>query len=220
MLSITREEIYSFYITKQKSVEFIANLFKCGKDTIRRKLCEFNIPMHHRNYKLPKERSDITKDILVKEYVENNKTMQQIANKLNCAETTILYYLCKYSIPRRNRGGKGRKLTVQQRLNISIAQRGKRTGEKSHFWKGGITANHMAIRRHCQYRAFRQMVLRIKGEKCEKCGKNLLEGCPTCTHIPDRHVHHIKPFSQFPEERFSFDNVIVLCNACHVSQHI
>lgn len=44
----------------------------------------------------------LTKEFLAREYIVNKKTSYQIANEMGCSFETILRYLRKYNIPRRN----------------------------------------------------------------------------------------------------------------------
>ncbi len=95
---------------------------------------------------------------------------------------------------------------------IAAAKIGKKrpdvTGPNHHFWKGGVTSEVMKIRKSFQYREWRDKVFKRDGYTCQKCGAigGPLEG------------HHIKPFSKFPELRFSVENGITVCKKCHRSK--
>ena len=41
----------------------------------------------------------LTKSFLIKEYIQNKKDMQAIANETGCGRTTVRSYLIKYNIP-------------------------------------------------------------------------------------------------------------------------
>ena len=59
-----------------------------------------------------------------------------------------------------------------------------------------------------QYRKWRDAVLDRDNHKCVICGS-----------IENLEVHHIKMFSQFPEERLNIDNGVTLCRRCHMRVH-
>lgn len=46
---------------------------------------------------------------------------------------------------------------------------------------------------------------------CEKCGKALSED--------GMELHHVLPYSSFPEYRYRMDNVQLLCHDCHLTLH-
>lgn len=98
--------------------------------------------------------------------------------------------------------GIGRKFSLESRLKKSKAISGK-----NHYnWKGGITEENHKIRRSLQYRLWRTAVYERDNYCCVLCGKKS-EG--------DIQADHIKPFSKFPELRFSIDNGRTLCIKCH-----
>ena len=59
-----------------------------------------------------------------------------------------------------------------------------------------------------QRTAIKEEIMKQKGFKCEDCGtsRNLT-------------VHHKKKISQHPELEFELDNVMVLCEPCHIKLH-
>jgi hypothetical protein len=78
------------------------------------------------------------------------------------------------------------------------------TGEDHWNWKGGITPENMKIRGSLEYRTWRINVFKRDNFICQNCGKT-----------GDLNAHHIKSFSEFPEERFNVANGITLCIECH-----
>lgn len=80
-----------------------------------------------------------------------------------------------------------------------------RTGKDAMNWQGGKTLIGQNIRRSDKYRRFRYGVLARDGYKCVECGSE-----------ENLQVDHIKPFSLFPELRFSYDNARTLCKPCHL----
>jgi hypothetical protein len=78
-------------------------------------------------------------------------------------------------------------------------------GEKSHFWRGGVTPINRKIRSSAEYRKWRASVLKRDNYSCVECGG---------TNVP-LHADHIKPFAYFVELRFELDNGRALCVPCH-----
>lgn len=101
----------------------------------------------------------------------------------------------------------------RKKLSLSIKGRlpwntGKKrphmTGELNWRWRGGITPETKAQRVEF-WTFFRKRVFERDNYTCQKCsirGANL-------------HADHIKPWAEYPEERFSLDNCRTLCRKCH-----
>ena len=96
---------------------------------------------------------------------------------------------------------KGKKLTEEHKLKISLATR----GEKSHLWKGGITPIHRGIRMSREYKDWRTQVFERDNYTCQFCGKK----------GGDLNADHIKLFSKYPKLRFDINNGRTLCVPCH-----
>lgn len=77
--------------------------------------------------------------------------------------------------------------------------------ENNPNWQGGITKWYSKIRNSNKYRAWRLSVLRKDYFTCQGCGVQggVLE------------ADHIKPFSLYPDLRFSLLNGQALCKPCH-----
>lgn len=81
----------------------------------------------------------------------------------------------------------------------------KLAGNKSIFWKGGVTPINEKIRNSSEYKNWRRYIFKRDNYTCIWCGKK------------DRTIQadHIKPFSLFPDLRFEIDNGRTLCIECH-----
>ena len=79
------------------------------------------------------------------------------------------------------------------------------TGSKHHAWKGGITPINKAIRQSLEYRIWRRSVFERDDYTCIWCGQ--VGG--------KLNADHIKPFSLYPELRFTIENGRTLCFKCH-----
>lgn len=95
----------------------------------------------------------------------------------------------------------GKKKSIQHRLNISRSKR----GDKSPFWKGGVTPLNKIARESIDYKLWREAVYKRDNYTCQECSVRGGKLNP----------HHIKPFSLFPELRFAIDNGLTLCESCH-----
>lgn len=116
----------------------------------------------------------------------------------------------KMSIKNKGRVGywKGKKISfevIEKRKKSSI---GKQIGSLNHNWKGGITPINMKIRNSIEYKLWRRAVFERDRFTCIWCKIKSNKKNPI-------HADHIKPFSLYPELRFSIDNGRTLCVACH-----
>lgn len=80
------------------------------------------------------------------------------------------------------------------------------TGPLAPHWKGGKTAQWKLLRTGSRWKEWRSQVFQRDNFTCQFCG--LHDGS-------ELHPHHIKPFSQFPKERFDVANGVTLCAECH-----
>lgn len=99
----------------------------------------------------------------------------------------------------------GKTLPIETRRKIAEAQK----GEKSHFWRGGITIENHKIRCGIEFRLWREAVFARDNWTCQKYGEKGVK----------LHPHHIQNFSQFPELRFAIDNGITLSEKAHKEFH-
>lgn len=103
---------------------------------------------------------------------------------------------------------KGKKRGDLAKKNISIAKTGRRnlnnSGDKCHFWRGGITPLNVSIRMSIEYKNWRKSVFARDNYKCVWCGAG-----------GKLNADHIKPFAYFPELRLKLENGRTLCVDCH-----
>lgn len=64
---------------------------------------------------------------------------------------------------------RGRIMSEETRKKMSEARRGKRTGENSPSWKGGISKTNVRIRNSAEYRNWRREVFRRDDYSCVLC---------------------------------------------------
>jgi len=83
-------------------------------------------------------------------------------------------------------------------------------GERSHWWKGGITPINQKIRTNIEFRLWREAVFARDNWTCQKYK---IRGSIKL------HPHHIQNFAQYPELRFAIDNGIALSEKAHREFH-
>jgi hypothetical protein len=103
----------------------------------------------------------------------------------------------------------GYKMPKNQKDKISKFNKGKHSGIKSNFWKGGITPINIKIRASLEVRYWRKAVLERDNFTCQKYGINGGEIV----------AHHINNFADFPELRSAIDNGITLSKKAHIEFH-
>lgn len=79
------------------------------------------------------------------------------------------------------------------------------SGEKSHFWRGGVSTDNERQRRSKEYRKWRSDVFERDDYTCQDCNK---KGCRI-------NADHIKPFAYYKDLRFELSNGRTLCVQCH-----
>jgi hypothetical protein len=100
----------------------------------------------------------------------------------------------------------GRKVSLENRKKMSE----RTSGEKSHWWKGGISPINERIRKTAEYKLWRKAVFERDNFTCIWCGIRSGNGKAIILH-----ADHIKPFALYPELRFAIDNGRTLCIKCH-----
>jgi hypothetical protein len=84
----------------------------------------------------------------------------------------------------------------------------KRTGPKSPNWNPNRTTENR-IHSHFGIAQVRSQVFLRDGYLCMLCGK----------HDKALNAHHLEPWSKNPALRFDPDNMVTLCNSCHMTYH-
>jgi hypothetical protein len=102
-------------------------------------------------------------------------------------------------------GNKGKEISEKTRKKMSEAKK----GEKSCFWKGGLTPKYRSDRRSLEYKLWRKSLFQKDNFTCQKCNQR----------GGKLHPHHINNFAEFSELRFAIDNGITLCEKCHQKFH-
>jgi len=79
-------------------------------------------------------------------------------------------------------------------------------GEKSHWWKGGISPINRRLRASRRFKHWREAVFLRDNWTCWICDKR---------GSVKLHPHHLKKFSDYPKFRFDINNGLTLCEFCH-----
>ena len=171
------------------------------------------------------QKGKLKKDFLIKEYVKNEKSTYQISREIGLCQSTILYWLIKHKIKRRNKNDypsptKGKKRgDLSERNKLSSGKNhpfyGKKRpkhsermkGSNHPNWKGGITALTDKLRNKYwkELEKWRKDVFKRDNFICQKCGKR----------GGDLEADHIKSISRFPNLIIDIDNGQTLCKECH-----
>jgi 5-methylcytosine-specific restriction endonuclease McrA len=147
------------------------------------------------------KRPQTTKSLL--EYNRNNPITPERREKLRLSHLGQVAW--NKGIKGKDSHSFGRKWTDGMRKKMSE----RVSGEKSHWWRGGVSPINERIRRTSNYKLWRKAVFERDNWTCQKTG---IKGGYL-------HPHHIKNFSQFPELRFAIDNGITLSEKAHREFH-
>lgn len=168
----------------------------------------------------------ITKELLEKLYIEENKSLGETGNLLKKSPKQVSRYLKKFGINARPFSTKGLKprlgaiLSEETKHKISKSHIGKKIplevrkkmgskGNKNPGYIDGRTPKNKRIRHSIEFRLWREAVFQRDEWTCQECkirGGNI-------------HAHHIKKFADYPELRTSIENGITLCEKCHRKKH-
>ena len=99
---ITESLLQEMYVKEGKSTREIAKIIGCSREPVRLKCKQFGIPLRP----FAKKSVEIDKPTLNRLYIEEKKTVTEVASIFNCSTPTILRKARKYDIKLRPRGGK------------------------------------------------------------------------------------------------------------------
>lgn len=108
-INISKDFLYQEYTFNKKSMQQIAEETGCSYSCVHYNLIKNNIKPRSKSEankdKNNKYSNILTKSFLIKEYIIIKKSTAQIAKEVGCSQVTILNYLIKYNITRRNQSG-------------------------------------------------------------------------------------------------------------------
>lgn len=198
----------------------VGEMFGVCAEAIRKRRLKHNIkPGKRRGF-------DPDKELLDRLY--QKMSMKEIAQEYGVGETVVWSRLKEHGITLRgyenggHRKKPGRRFSKEHLRNLrkaAKARRGKYAGENSPNWKGGVSGAAAADRRTGAHREWRRNVLANYGNKCADCGVVDRHICECCGVKVVLHIHHIKPYRDYPELRHDPSNGIPLCPKCHYQRH-
>lgn len=100
---------------------------------------------------------------------------------------------------------RGQKRSFEFRMAASLRMR----GDRSPWWKGGVTETNKRLRKSVEFKVWRESVFNRDDFTCRKC---LTRGAVI-------HPHHIASFHNNPTLRFEIENGATLCEECHDRFH-
>lgn len=159
---------------------------------------------------------------LFDEYWIKKKSMKQIANELGLsAESRVYVAMDKLGITRRtiSNSNLGKEKSIQHKMNLSDAVKGRWRGKNNPNWKGGLGRQSLIPRFNYDYEVWRRQVKRKFDNTCGECGKKLGIICKCCGERSRTYAHHIKSVKDFPALATNIDNAILLCYQCHRDKH-
>ena len=114
---------------------------------------------------------------------------------------------------------KGKKHSIEHRRKVSEANR----GEKSHFWKGGVSKFSETIRKCFRYRQWRSDCFQRDDFTCQFCYKRG-NGRLEVDHYPKAFITIIREYNIDSlekglncEELWNMNNGRTLCKECHMT---
>ena len=182
------------------------------------------------------------KDFLYKEYIENNRSADDIARELKIDQKTVWTWLKKHNIQTRARGtdygqnfkkgqvssfkGKTHTLENKQKIREQRLKDGRvpylkdgihwlhHKGAISPNYKGGVTPERQSLYSSLKWTNSVKEVWKRDNATCQNCGfKNIGK------ERIEFHIHHLLPFAEYRHLRCDTDNLVLICKKCHLWVH-
>lgn len=205
--------LYQKYTTYE-----IGQKFGVSAEIVRRRLLEHGIetaPTGPQKFKTP-PRNELH-DAYQKVSIDG------IAKKYGVGYGTVWRWLKDAGISLKGYGNHRQKPRVfserhLKNLRNSLRKMGQ-FGSANPNFRDHRTQENLRLRRTGAYIEWRKRALELRGFKCQDCGAKHGSVCGECGHKNMLHVHHVKSFIDFPEQRFRPTNSEVLCPPCHRLRH-
>lgn len=188
-----------------------------------------------------RELKGYTKEFLIKEYIINGKSANQIAREIKRDVKSVHRWMMNYNMKLRPRGTdygqnfkKGHTMNVGYKHSDATKEkiRQRMSGStnlphlrgKPHYltigdrkpasWKGGITPERQAFYSTVEWKEAVKTIWKRDNAICRRCGKKH----NTKTHRGKFAIHHIISFVN-KKERANSNNLILICRNCHLWIH-
>jgi len=185
----------------------------------------------------------VTKEWLIQKYIAERLDCTQISKLVSRDPSTVHWWLQRYEIPTRPRGyGKpsnmfqkgtkvcaGRRQSEAARQKISESRRGKpvvyksgrhylkgKRGADTNNWKGGVTPERQSFYATEEWKQAVKAVWKRDNAICQRCGLDHRTIPVKNRGIFD--IHHIETFAN-KARRCELDNLVLLCEKCHLFVH-
>lgn len=195
-----KEKLYRLYAEKKLSTHEIANrLGASGGCTIVKWLREYGIAVRSQSEAQMRDR--VSKDFLKQAYLNDERSIEDIANEIDVPTTHVRTSLIYHGIERR------------EKCHVVA-----RSGEDNHRWSGGYVGGY-----GYNWKEQRVKALERDSYTCQRCGMKNKEHVQK--YNGEIHVHHITPKEEFrdktgqlnAEEANDLENLISLCCKCHAT---
>lgn len=182
------ETLRELYVESEMTMGEVASELGCGRQAIEEWIHRHGIETRSYNPATPEELQDESK--LKTMYLTDGLSTYAIADRLDCAPSTVHNWLQNHEIETR---------TV-----------GSQPGELHHRWKGGVDEYYGD-----NWAQQRRKALRRDDFECQRCGISQTDH--RAQNGLGLDVHHQKPIRTFesPNDANTLDNLITLCRSCH-----
>jgi DNA-binding CsgD family transcriptional regulator len=180
------------YVEQGKSTYEIADMADCGADTVLRHLNKHGIETRTRKGGPPAPSKVKNKNWLREQYVERRKSTLEIADMIDCTDSTVRRSLIENGIE-----------TRPPPTDLSGADHPSYAGGESEYGLGWNESKKRAVRER-------------DNNACRNCGMSQEQHRQLCNQR--LHVHHITKAREFDDadKRNDMSNLIALCRECHL----
>ena len=140
------------------------------------------------------------------EYLVKRRSSKEIADEFGCQDSNILYFLAKFGIKVRT-VAEARRVKYWGAIGKDNPMFG-RLGFLNPRWNGGHSPERQSVYARHFWKELAKQILARDHYRCTRCGTRNTTGNRL-------EVHHVKPWSAYPELRFESNNLQTLCHDCH-----
>ena len=123
MMQLTKQQLYKAYITDEKSTPQIAREIGCSKTCVADWLKRYEIPIRDKFDPLCRKQMslnciklrtqfNLSKELIGREFVQNKKTINQIASEIGCSWDAVRHKIVRYGFKLHPSTGNGDKRTT------------------------------------------------------------------------------------------------------------